>query len=102
MVSDRTLGGAGLVVLISSFAYYTLWTLVTPFLPPSSPLCALFPLSREWAIRLPALVVLVGLSGVGVLTGSVLVETAARKRAATAARARGRRGGTGTGREKGD
>lgn len=64
-----------------------------PFLPPSSPLCALFPLSREWAIRLAALVVLVGLSGVGVLTGCVLVETAARKRAA----ARGRTGRRGRG-----
>ncbi|GAA5921040.1 hypothetical protein JCM3775_004064 [Rhodotorula graminis] len=80
MVSDRTLGGTGLVILISSFSYYTLWTLVTPFLPPSSPLCHLFPFSREWAIRLPALVVLCGLSFVGLLTGLVLVETAASKR----------------------
>ncbi|GAA5902375.1 hypothetical protein JCM8208_007272 [Rhodotorula glutinis] len=80
MVSDRTLGGAGLVVLISSFAYYTLWTLLTPFLPASSPLCHLFPLSREWAIRLPALILLCGLSFVGVLTGCVLIETAGRKR----------------------
>lgn len=54
-----------------------------PFFPPASPLLVLFPLSREWAIRLPALILLVGLSFVGILTGGVLIETAKRKRASS-------------------
>ncbi|GAA5995576.1 uncharacterized protein JCM10292_005260 [Rhodotorula paludigena] len=83
MVSDRTTGGCLLVLLTVAFVYYTLWTLVTPFFPPASPLLVLFPLSREWAIRLPSLILLVGLSFVGLLTGGVLIETAKRKRAST-------------------
>ncbi|GAA5992209.1 hypothetical protein JCM10908_001822 [Rhodotorula pacifica] len=77
-LDDHALGAIGLLCTISSFAYYTCWTLLTPFLPSSSPLLALFPLSREWAIRLPALIILVGLSFVGMLTGFVLIETAHR------------------------
>lgn len=50
-----------------------------PFLPPSSPLLILFPLSREWAIRLPALILLFGLCFVGMITGFVLIETATKK-----------------------
>ncbi|GAA6020924.1 hypothetical protein JCM8202_005496 [Rhodotorula sphaerocarpa] len=76
---ERALGLGGSVAF---FAYYSCWTLLTPFLPDSSPLLALFPLSREWAIRLPVLLLLVGLSFVGMLTGSVLVATA-RKNGAT-------------------
>lgn len=93
----------GLAGCISTFTYYSAWTLLTvrvlppagihpcptrlifprscdaqPFLPDSSPLLALFPFPREWAIRIPALVILVGLSFVGMLTGSVLVQTAKR------------------------
>ena len=86
----------GLVCTVSSFGYYTCWTLLTvspaarlsqgsvlirpydlqPFLPDSSPLLALFPLPREWAIRIAALVILVGLCFVAMLTGFVLIETA--------------------------
>ncbi|PRQ72047.1 hypothetical protein AAT19DRAFT_9386 [Rhodotorula toruloides] len=100
--SDRTVGGIGLLCSISFFLYYTLWTLLSffdslcpssspppphyasdqraqPFLPPSSPLLILFPLSREWAIRLPALILLFGLCFVGMVTGFVLIETARKK-----------------------
>ncbi|BGP19468.1 hypothetical protein JCM10213_006288 [Rhodosporidiobolus nylandii] len=78
-LSDHTLGGILLFSNIALFGYYTLWTLLTPFLPSSSPLLILFPLSREWAIRIPVLILLFGLCFVGMVTGFVVVETAKRK-----------------------
>ncbi|KWU44564.1 hypothetical protein RHOSPDRAFT_33891 [Rhodotorula sp. JG-1b] len=75
-LDDHTFGPIGLACTIPSFGYYTCWTLLTPFLPDSSPLLALSPLPREWAIRIAALVILVGLCFVAMLTGFVLVETA--------------------------
>ncbi|GAA6030777.1 hypothetical protein JCM8097_008872 [Rhodosporidiobolus ruineniae] len=78
-LSDRTTGGLLLALNILGFLYYTAWTLLTPFLPSSSPLLILFPLSREWAIRLPCLVLLFGLTFVGMVTGFVMVGTARRK-----------------------
>ncbi|GAA5964348.1 hypothetical protein JCM8115_006079 [Rhodotorula mucilaginosa] len=94
-LDDHTLGAIGLVCTISSFGYYTCWTLLTPFLPDSSPLLALFPFPREWAIRIAALVILVGLCFVGMLTGFVLIETA-HKNGATlfSGSGRGRRDGS--------
>ncbi|TNY21293.1 hypothetical protein DMC30DRAFT_416137 [Rhodotorula diobovata] len=80
--SETTVRRAGLLLLVSAFAYYTLWTLVT----------RLFPLSREWAIRLPALVLLSGLSFVAALTGFVLVETARGNRTAARRRSEGKKG----------
>ncbi|GAA5877880.1 hypothetical protein JCM1840_002934 [Sporobolomyces johnsonii] len=88
-ISDRTVGRISLFVLTALFGYYTVWTLLTPFLPPS-PLLSLFP-DREWAVRIPVLILLVGLSAVGITTGCVLIETAKRKRQA----ARSRSGGNG-------
>ncbi|GAA5873834.1 hypothetical protein JCM3774_000697 [Rhodotorula dairenensis] len=81
-LDDHTVGAIGLVCSVAAFGYYTGWTLLTPFLPDSSPLLVLFPFEREWAIRLPALIILVGLGFVGMLTGFVLIETA-HKNAAT-------------------
>lgn len=58
--------------LLSSF-------LVQPFLPPSSPLHNLFP-AREWAVRIPALLMLAGLSAIGAFVGLVMVKSARKKR----------------------
>ncbi|GAA5986620.1 hypothetical protein JCM11641_005168 [Rhodosporidiobolus odoratus] len=79
-MEDRTLGGLLLSLNICFFTYYTLWTLVTPLLPATSPLLILFPFSREWAVRLPCLILLIGLCFVGMLTGLVIVETAQGQR----------------------
>lgn len=57
-----------LLALVGSFAYYTLWTLLTPLLPLSSPLQACFP-ARKWAIRVPVGVLLLGLAVVLAFVG---------------------------------
>jgi dolichyl-phosphate mannosyltransferase polypeptide 2 regulatory subunit len=78
---------AGLV-----FTYYTTWAILLvsspgfrwtshvansyspifqPFFDASSPIHNYFP-AREWAIRLPAFVLVVGLSGIGFFIGSTI------------------------------
>lgn len=45
---------------------------IQPFLPSDSSLQALFP-PREWAVRLPALILVVGLGGIGAFVGKVMI-----------------------------
>ncbi|KAI0031713.1 dolichol phosphate-mannose biosynthesis regulatory [Vararia minispora EC-137] len=64
------------------FTYYTLWAIFLPFLDSSSPLHDFFP-PREWAIRLPAIILFVGLTGIGWFVGSTIIKEN-RKKAAKA------------------
>ncbi|CEH13879.1 Dolichol phosphate-mannose regulatory protein (DPM2) [Ceraceosorus bombacis] len=82
--SDRLLGGLLLLIAGLVFAYYTIWTFIVPFFPSSSPLQQIFP-DRVWAIRLPALILVLGLAGVGSFVGLVM-QKEARKRAEKEAR----------------
>jgi len=69
------------------FTYYTTWTLILPFFPEDHPLRGLF-LSREWAIRIPAIILVIGLTAIGLFVASVIREErkkAQRKRLAKAA-----------------
>ncbi|TFK89147.1 dolichol phosphate-mannose biosynthesis regulatory protein Dpm2 [Polyporus arcularius HHB13444] len=63
------------------FLYYTVWTLLLPFLDESSPIHGWFP-SREWALRIVSFVVILGISAIGLFLGFRVVtdETAAQKR----------------------
>jgi len=58
-------GGAALL-------YYTLWTILLPFFDSDSPVHEYFP-SREWAVRLPAFIVVLGISAMGIFIGSKLI-----------------------------
>ena len=77
------------------FTYYTIWaillasnhtlryniftqTISQPFLDPSSPIHGWFP-SREWAVRLPAFTLVVGLSAIGLFVGSTIVKENRKK-----------------------
>lgn len=44
-----------------------------PFLDKTNPLHDMFP-SREWAVRIPAFLFVVGLAGVGSFIGSTIVK----------------------------
>jgi dolichyl-phosphate mannosyltransferase polypeptide 2 regulatory subunit len=50
-----------------------------PFLPESSPLQSFFP-AREWAVRLPVLLLLSGMIGVSLFFGKVAMAEARKKR----------------------
>ncbi|TFK76415.1 dolichol phosphate-mannose biosynthesis regulatory [Pluteus cervinus] len=71
--SDKALGGGLLLVASFVFTYYTTWALLLPFFDASSEIHAYFP-PREWAVRLPAFILVVGLSGIGVFIGSTIVK----------------------------
>lgn len=49
-----------------------------PFFDTSSPIHDLFP-PREWAIRLPAFLLVVGLTGIGLFIGSTIVKENRKK-----------------------
>lgn len=61
-----------LAVATGVFGYYTFWVFAVPFLDLSNPLQALF-LPREYAIRLPILLLLIAGVGVGSFVGKVLI-----------------------------
>ncbi|ETW85888.1 hypothetical protein HETIRDRAFT_122363 [Heterobasidion irregulare TC 32-1] len=60
------------------FTYYTIWAILLPFFDPASPIHGWFP-SREWAVRLPAFTLVVGLSAIGLFVGSTIVKENRKK-----------------------
>jgi len=68
-----------LLVAAVVFVYYTAWALFMPFLPPDNAFHSLFP-PREWAVRIPALLVLVFFCTVAAFMGSVMMKSARTRR----------------------
>ncbi|EJD06033.1 uncharacterized protein FOMMEDRAFT_77985 [Fomitiporia mediterranea MF3/22] len=67
-----------ILVAIFVFTYYTTWAMLLPFLDKSNPLHDLFP-PREWAVRIPAFLFVVGLSGIGSFIGVTVVKENRKK-----------------------
>jgi len=84
---DRFVGLAMLILASTVFAYYTVWTLLMPFVDDSHALQTLFP-PRVWAIRIPVILLLLGGAVVGSFLSVVMVRSnrkkAAKKQAAKA------------------
>lgn len=76
--SDKVLGGVMLLAAGFVFTYYTTWAILLPFFDASSPIHNYFP-AREWAIRLPAFVLVVGLSGIGFFVGYTIMKENRKK-----------------------
>ncbi|KAI9724835.1 MAG: hypothetical protein M1812_000111 [Candelaria pacifica] len=79
---DRLVGLAMLTVATAVFLYYTIWTLLMPFVDPGHALHDLFP-PRVWAIRIPVIIILLGSAVVGSFLSLVMIRSN-RKRAAKA------------------
>lgn len=62
------------------FSYYTIWALILPLLPIDSGLHEKFP-AREWAVKLPAAILLVGLTAIGGFLGMVMLKEAQKQKA---------------------
>jgi len=62
-----------LLVALFVFVYYTIWAILLPLLDPSDPIHDFFP-AREWAVRLPVFLLVVGLTGIGFFIGSTIVK----------------------------
>ncbi|KAJ6780555.1 hypothetical protein PWT90_10314 [Aphanocladium album] len=79
---DKLVGLAMLVAATVVFLYYTVWTLLMPFVDDDHPLQNFF-LPRVWAIRIPVILILLGSAVVGSFLGMVMIRSN-RKKAAKA------------------
>jgi len=76
--SDKTLGSFMLLVASTVFIYYTIWAILLPFFDAANPIHSWF-LPREWAVRLPAFILVVGLSAIGFFLGSTIMKENRKK-----------------------
>ncbi|KAK3674794.1 Dolichol phosphate-mannose biosynthesis regulatory protein [Recurvomyces mirabilis] len=67
-----------LVLATAVFLYYTIWTLLLPFVDDSHPVQVLFP-PRVWAIRIPVILVLLGGAVVGSFLSVVMIRSNRKK-----------------------
>ncbi|KAI0748220.1 dolichol phosphate-mannose biosynthesis regulatory protein Dpm2 [Daedaleopsis nitida] len=78
-LSDKACGSLMLLGAATVFLYYTFWTLLLPFFDESSPIHTWFP-AREWALRIVALIVVLGISAIGLFLGFRIVTDRAAGR----------------------
>ncbi|KAH7103840.1 dolichol phosphate-mannose biosynthesis regulatory [Auriculariales sp. MPI-PUGE-AT-0066] len=83
-VSDKALGSLMLLVASVVFVYYTVWALVLPLIPQDNSIHDYFP-AREWAVRIPAIILFLGLSAVGAFVSMVMVKEGQKRKAKLAA-----------------
>ncbi|TRM62482.1 dolichol phosphate-mannose biosynthesis regulatory [Schizophyllum amplum] len=76
--SDSVIGGGMLLAAVFVFVYYTIWAILLPFFDPSSPVHSYFP-AREWAVRLPAFLLVLGLSAIGAFVGNTIMKENRKK-----------------------
>lgn len=67
-----------LAVACAVFAYYTAWVFVLPFVDDNNVLQSFF-LPRDYAIKLPFLLLLLAALGVGSFVGNVLIKKAQKE-----------------------
>ncbi|EPE37086.1 dolichol phosphate-mannose biosynthesis regulatory protein [Glarea lozoyensis ATCC 20868] len=79
---DRLVGLGMLITATVVFLYYSIWTLLMPFVDEGHPLQNFFP-PRVWAIRIPVILILLASAVVGSFLSVVMIRSN-RKRAAKA------------------
>lgn len=67
-----------LAIACAVFSYYTVWVFVLPFVDENNVLQSLF-LPRDYAIKLPFLLLLLAAVGVGSFVGNVLIKKAQKE-----------------------
>lgn len=75
---DKIVGLAMLGAASVVFLYYTIWTLLMPFVDSDHPLQNLFP-PRVWAIRIPVILLLLGSAVVGTFLSVVMIRSNRKK-----------------------
>ncbi|KAK3633810.1 Dolichol phosphate-mannose biosynthesis regulatory protein [Elasticomyces elasticus] len=75
---DKAVGASMLIAASAVFLYYTIWTLLLPFVDPTHPLQSLFP-PRVWAIRIPVILLLLGGAVVGSFLSVVMIRSNRKK-----------------------
>ncbi|KAH7272806.1 Dolichol phosphate-mannose biosynthesis regulatory protein [Fusarium sp. LHS14.1] len=84
---DKIVGLAMLVAASVVFLYYTIWTLLMPFVDDDHVLQNFFP-PRVWAIRIPVIIILLGGAVVGSFLGMVMIRSNKKKAAKAKAAAK--------------
>ncbi len=75
---DQIVGLLMLLVATAIFGYYTVWTFVLPFLSEDNIIQDFF-LPRDYAIKIPAFLLIVGVTLVGAFVSSVLIKSTQKK-----------------------
>jgi dolichyl-phosphate mannosyltransferase polypeptide 2 regulatory subunit len=86
-MSATLVGLAMLVLATVIFCYYSIWTLLMPFVDEGHTLHSFFP-PRVWAIRIPVILILLGSAAVGSFLGVVMIKSNRKKAAKAAAAAK--------------
>ncbi|KAK8114871.1 dolichyl-phosphate mannosyltransferase polypeptide 2- regulatory subunit [Apiospora kogelbergensis] len=84
---DKLVGLAMLLAASFVFIYYSVWTLLMPFVDSDHPLQNVFP-PRVWAIRIPVVLVLLGSAVVGSFLSVVMIRSNQKKAAKAKAAAK--------------
>ncbi|RKP39995.1 putative dolichyl-phosphate mannosyltransferase polypeptide 2, partial [Dimargaris cristalligena] len=77
-LQDKAVGGFLLLLSVAVFGYYSIWTLIMPFVDADHPLHQFF-LPREYAIRIPVVLILLGLTVVGSFLAMVMIKSEKKK-----------------------
>lgn len=77
---DKLVGTGMLAVATVVFTYYSIWTFLIPFVDQSHPIAGFFP-PREWAVRIPALLLVLGVIAVGTFIGTTVAKSNKKKNA---------------------
>ncbi|CAK9440228.1 uncharacterized protein LODBEIA_P43280 [Lodderomyces beijingensis] len=79
MALDKLIGLQMLAVATFVFVYYSTWVFVLPFVDEDSAVNKFF-LPRDYAIKLPLLLLLIGGLGVGTFVGRVLIKNSQKQK----------------------
>ncbi|OQR81680.1 hypothetical protein THRCLA_23314, partial [Thraustotheca clavata] len=72
--SDQTVGAIVLAISVPTFAYYTLWVLITPFVDKDHVVQSFFP-DRHYAIAIPAILFVIFLTICSTFIGLVMIKS---------------------------
>ncbi|CAG8679546.1 18192_t:CDS:2, partial [Acaulospora morrowiae] len=76
---DKALGATLLLSSVALFLYYTIWALIMPFVDDGHPLHEYFP-DRSYAIKIPVVILLVGLTVVFTFLSLVMIKSNSSKK----------------------
>ncbi|KAG2225819.1 dolichol phosphate-mannose biosynthesis regulatory [Phascolomyces articulosus] len=72
--TDKAVGAVAFFSAVAIFIYYTLWSLVMPFVDEDHPLQNYFP-PWEYAIRIPLILLIVGLTVIFTFLGLAMAKS---------------------------
>ncbi|KAJ4293108.1 Dolichol phosphate-mannose biosynthesis regulatory protein [Kalmusia sp. IMI 367209] len=75
---DRLVGLSMLIAATAVFTYYTIWTLLMPFVDDDHVLQSFF-LPRVWAIRIPVILIILLTTVVGSFLSVVMIRSNRKK-----------------------